>query len=152
LPKAEKSVEMAVPLQFFYDMITDYPRYPDFVREVKTSEALETVGNVTKVAFTLRVLTRPFDYVLEMTAEPGVGLSWTLVESKTLKQNDGGWTLEALDDASVRVTYWNDLAALAWIPKRFINALIRVSLPAMLRHWKKLAETEYLASQPKPST
>jgi len=142
--QAEKSTVAKVPIEAFFATITDYLAYPQILDDIQTSSIVSREGHVVTVAFTLKVLFRTFDYTLRMVEEPpadGVArLTWSLVSSSTLKQNDGGWRLEALSPTETKVTYWNELGARSWLPKAFINALARIVLPKMLRRWAQYAE------------
>ena len=134
----------------------DYRAYPQILDDIKSAEILERAPGVAVVAFQLRVLLKGFDYTLRMVEHPPAipagaapdaparaTLSWTLVHSKTLKQNNGGWELEAASPTETRVTYWNELAARAFLPKSFINALARIALPSMMKRWSSYAEARH---------
>ncbi|MCC6620002.1 MAG: SRPBCC family protein [Deltaproteobacteria bacterium] len=148
---AEKSTVAKVPIEVFFATITDYLAYPEILDDIQTASVVSREGHVTTVAFTLKVLFRTFDYTLRMVEEPPTGgmakLTWSLVSSGTLAQNDGGWRLEALSPTETKVTYWNELAARSWLPKTFINGLARIVLPKMLKRWAHYAETHHAAAQ-----
>jgi hypothetical protein len=38
------------------------------------------------------------------------------------------------------VTYWNEVASKGFLPKTFINTLVRIALPSMLKRWSDYAE------------
>jgi len=137
--RGERSMVAQVPLEVFFATITDYTAYPRILEDIKTAEVVTREGNVVVVAYTLKVLLKAFDYTLRMVEERPNALSWSLVSSSSLKQNDGGWRLEALAPKLTRVTYWNELAARSFLPKSFINGLARIALPSMLRRWAAYA-------------
>lgn len=144
--RGEKTVTVHVPLTDFWKTITDYTAYPKILDDVKTATVVERTGHEAVVAFTIKVLLKGFDYTLRMREEPpgpdadSAALSWSMVDSSTLSQNDGGWRLEKLDATSTRVTYWNELASKGFLPKSFINGLVRIALPTMLKRWTSFAE------------
>jgi len=138
--RGEKTIIAPVPIEAFWATITDYVAYPQIIDDIKGAEIRERTGNVVVVAFQLRVLLKGFDYTLRMVEEGPNKLTWSLVSSSTLKQNDGGWTLEAVSPTETRVTYWNVLAAKSFLPKSFINGLARIALPSMLKRWTAYAE------------
>lgn len=148
--RGEKSILVPVPIDAFWATITDYRAYPQILDDIKSAEIIERAPGVAVVAFQLRVLLKGFDYTLRMVEHPPAALTpgtparatltWTLVHSKTLKQNNGGWELEAASPTETRVTYWNELAARAFLPKSFINALARIALPSMMKRWSAYAE------------
>jgi len=145
---ASKSIVTNVPMSAFFATITDYTAYPQILDDIQSATIVSREGNVVTVAFTLKVLFRTFDYTLRMVEAPPDGLTWTLVSSGTLSQNDGSWRLEAAGPSQTKVTYWNELAPRSWLPKSFINALVRISLPRMLRKWTAYAEERWQRDNP----
>ncbi len=144
--RGEKTVIVNVPIDAFWATITDYLAYPRILEDVKTAEIVSREGHVTTVAFTIKVLLKGFDYTLRMVEElpaegkPTANLTWTMVSSSALSQNDGGWRLEAAGPNATRVTYWNEVASKGFLPKTFINTLVRIALPSMLKRWSDYAE------------
>lgn len=143
--RGEKTVVVAVPLEDFWLTITDYTAYPRILEDVKTATIVERTGSEVVVSFTIKVLLKGFDYTLRMREEPPgpdghASLTWSMVSSSTLAQNDGGWKLVKVSETSTQVTYWNELASKGFLPKSFINGLARIALPAMLKRWSAFAE------------
>ncbi len=138
--RGEKTIVVPVPIEAFWATITDYLAYPRILDDIKSATIVERDANATVVAFELRVLLKSFDYTLRLVEQAPTTLTWSLVTSKTLAQNDGGWTLEAISPTETRVTYWNVLAAKSFLPKSFINALARIALPSMLKRWSRYAQ------------
>ncbi len=138
--RGEKTIIAPVPIEAFWATITDYLAYPKILDDIKGATIVERTNNVVVVAFQLRVLLKGFDYTLRMVEEAPHELTWSLVSSSTLKQNDGGWRLEAISPNETRVTYWNECAAKAFLPKSFVNGLARIALPSMLKRWTSYAD------------
>ena len=138
--RGEKTITVPVPIEAFWATITDYLAYPEILDDIQSAEIVEREANVAVVSFQLKVLLKRFDYVLRLTEEAPTRLSWTLVSSKSLAQNDGGWELEAVSPNETRVTYWNELAARSFLPKSFINGLARIALPSMMKRWSRYAQ------------
>jgi ribosome-associated toxin RatA of RatAB toxin-antitoxin module len=138
-----RSTTIAVPIDFFWGLITDYARYPEMLDEMKDVRVLSRSGNEVTVAFSARVMLKSFTYTLRLVEERPNRLSWSLIESDTLSVSNGGWVLEALGPTTTRAHYTAELRAKIWLPKAFLNALTTLSLPAMLRHWSRYAEARY---------
>ena len=140
MPKARKTVTVPVPAAFFWGLITDYASYPKYISNCTSAKILSREGDVVVAAFEVKVV-RTFDYTLRLVLDPEhYRVDWTLVDSKTLRQNDGGWQLNETAPGQTMVTYWNDLAAKFWLPKTFLNGLVQIALPSMLKEWRILAE------------
>jgi coenzyme Q-binding protein COQ10 len=138
-----RTTTIAVPVEFFWGLITDYERYPEMLDEMKSVRVLSRSENEAVVAFSVRVMLKSCSYTLRLVEERPNRLSWSLVDSDMLSVNKGGWVLESLGPTSTRATYSAELKAKIWLPKAFLNALTNLSLPSMLRHWSRYAEARY---------
>lgn len=139
MPKARKTVDIKVPAEFFWGLITDYDKYPDYITNCTTAKVLSREGDTIVATFTVKVV-RSFDYTLKLELDPEhYRVDWVLVESKTMSQNDGGWQLTETEPGVTTVTYWNEVAAKFWLPKTFLNGIITLALPSMLKEWRSLA-------------
>jgi coenzyme Q-binding protein COQ10 len=138
-----RTTTIAVPVEFFWGLITDYERYPEMLDEMKHVRVLSRTDREVVVAFTVKVLLKSFNYTLKLVEERPNRLTWSLVESDTLSVSNGGWELEALGPTTTRANYRAELRAKMWLPKAFLNALTNLSLPSMLRHWSRYAEARY---------
>ena len=90
-----------------YEVATDFERYPDWARDVKSATVLErdSEGRGAKVEYRAAGLGKSFRYTLQYdyTAAPGA-FSWTLVEGEGLRALDGTYTFAA-DGDGTRVDY-----------------------------------------------
>jgi len=140
MPKAKKTVGVQVPAEFFWNMITDYESYPKYISNCTSGEIVSRDGDTIVAAFEVKVV-RTFDYTLRLVLDKEhYRVDWTLVSSKTLRQNDGGWQLTETEPGHTMVTYWNELGAKFWLPKTFLNGLVQIALPSMLKEWRILSE------------
>ncbi len=135
---AEQSIVIDVARDAFMAVIADYERYPEFLRDMKETRIVQRDSNVVDVAFTLH-LVRRIDYTLRLVEDPPNGLSWTQVDG-AFKRNDGGWTLESLDDGRTRATYRIEVAVGVFVPGSIVNRLVGQTLPDTLRAFKDRAE------------
>jgi len=89
-----------------FEVIGDFATYPEWQDEVQEAEVLAIAedGWATRVRFVLdaKIFTTTFvlDYVYTDTT-----ISWTLVQSDTLRRNDGSYTLADHGDGTTDVTY-----------------------------------------------
>ena len=143
LHSARRSVEIDVPAEFFYEVLTDFASYPDFLSEVVSIDARKTGDERWVTRFVARVL-RQFEYTLEIVGTPYEKLDWTLEEPGFFLDNRGGWRLESLTDTSIRATFHLDIRVSAFVPKAMTNRLAATSLPQVLGEWKERAEHLYI--------
>jgi ribosome-associated toxin RatA of RatAB toxin-antitoxin module len=136
---AEHSIEIDVPPDAMYRVITDYERYPEFLPEMETVRVVRRDGETCDVHFTLNLVKR-LTYTLRLVGRPGKGLDWSLVEGG-FKANNGGWTLEALPGGRTRASYRVHVEVGVFVPGAIANRLIGQTLPATLKNFKARAES-----------
>ena len=137
---AQKTIIIAAPLEVLYGVITDYRRYPEFIKEMEAAEVVSRNANRVKVRYTLHVVRR-IVYVLEHEETPNHSLRWWLVESKWMKSSDGSWSLEDFGDGQTRATYAAGVQPKVFVPGRVATFLQGQMLTATLESFKIRAES-----------
>jgi hypothetical protein len=87
-------------------ILLDFPRYPEWARDLKSVEVVSTddQGRATEVRFRAAGMGRSTQYTLSYDhTEPNV-LAWVLSEGDIMRKLDGRYVLEAADGATA-VTY-----------------------------------------------
>jgi hypothetical protein len=88
------------------DILLDFPRYPEWARDLKSVEVMATDdrGRATEVRFRAAGMGRSTQYTLAYDhAEPNV-LAWVLSEGDIMRKLDGRYVLEDADGQTA-VTY-----------------------------------------------
>ena len=101
----EKTTIAASP-EAVLGILLDFPRYPEWARDLKSVEVLATdaEGRATEVRFRAAGMGRSTNYTLAYDhSEPGV-LAWALTEGDITRKLDGRYVLEAAD-GNTAVTY-----------------------------------------------
>lgn len=143
MKSAVRSIDIDVPIDRVYALLVDFASYPDFVPNQTRARVLDAADGRWRVDFQLSVA-RKLDYVLDLEGEAPTRLTWTLVEGDMMKQNDGGWTLEPIDDgARTRATYRLEVELEGFVPRSVTRILIERTLPATLEAFKKEAERRH---------
>ncbi len=140
-PGSERSAIAKVPLTTVWRTLIDYENYPKILDEIVHARVLERRPHLTIVEFRAKVLFRRFDYTLAMH-EGGhpFSLSWTLVQSRALRVNEGRWTLEALGARETNVTYRVHVVPSLPLPEFFVRGVTNLTLPKMVQKWARYAE------------
>lgn len=142
---AQHSIVVDVPAHAFYEVITDFARYPEYLTSVTAVDILRHQGNEWDVAFNVRVL-RNIDYTVRHVGVPAQSLSWTLLEPGYLIENEGGWRLEPTGPAQVTAHYEVAVSVSRFVPASIQRQLVQVTLPEVLKEWKLHAEARYQKS------
>ena len=104
--QASSSITIDATRTEVMDVIADFGAYPEWAGFVKQATVLEegSGGRPTKAKFVLDAGVLKADYTLAYTwAEDDSAVSWTLVESGTLKEMTGSYSLSG--DGPTEVTY-----------------------------------------------
>lgn len=141
MPGASHSVEIDLPVRGFYELITDFERYPELVSDIRESRVLVRKGSTWDVWFRAHVVT-DVEYTLRLTGAAPRALTWVLIESPFMSANSGGWELEELAGDRTRATYSVELALNRAVPGPLLRMLVQARLPKMLDEWASRAREE----------
>ena len=141
MSNAQQSIDINVPVDKFYGLITDFENYSSFLNDVKAARVLTREDEVWNVEFTIHLIRR-LNYVLRLEGTPNKALNWSFVSGQMFKTNNGGWILEDRGDTT-HATYTVDVELTRFVPKAISSRITQISLPTMLNQWKKHAETLY---------
>lgn len=137
---AQKSVIVAVPPEKFFEVITDYAKYGEFLPEVKGIKVDAGHGPVREVTYTVDITAKVITYTLKHTAEKPAKMTWTMIKGEMMKGNDGSWTLKPAANGGTEATYAIDLKLSSLVPGFIEKLLAEQSLPGLLANFKARAE------------
>ena len=140
MASASRSIVIDASPERVFDVIADYPRYPEFLSEVKSIHTSDRNGNQVDIHYEVDVVKR-IHYTLRMVEERPRSLRWTFVKGEVMKDNHGSWALEPTPDGRTRATYTVDVAVGLLVPRPILAALVDSSLPKMLESFKKRVES-----------
>ena len=104
--QSTQSIVVSAPAADVMGVIADFEAYPQWVRAARTVEVLEAGpdGRARRVRFVIDATVLADEYVLDYTWDDDRRVSWTLVQSKIMKRQEGSYTL-AGTDGGTEVTY-----------------------------------------------
>lgn len=140
-----REIVIDVPIERFYDLVVDYPRYPEFVPGIHGCRVKAATGAGRDVEYELDVGVKKIRYVLRHVEERPRRVSWSLVTGDWMKVSSGSWELEEADGRTrARYTVDIQIAKPALVPQaivdRVADELTRVQLPRTLDAFKRRAE------------
>lgn len=125
----------------FYQIVSDYENYPEFLSEVKETEIIKEEDNKKLVEFRVSLI-KDFSYRLWITEEKNQGISWVFDSGDIFKISNGHWKLE--DEAGkTRATYWVEAKFNMFVPGPIAKALVSVNLPNMISAYHKRIKEVY---------
>jgi ribosome-associated toxin RatA of RatAB toxin-antitoxin module len=125
----------------FFKIISDYERYPEFLKEVSKTKVLQSSASKKLVEFEVSVI-KTFKYNLWLNEAAPTDLSWELESGDMFKTSVGSWKLQ--DEAGkCRATYFIDASFNLFVPGPIAKALVTVNLPAMMSSYHKRVQELY---------
>jgi coenzyme Q-binding protein COQ10 len=125
----------------FFKIISDYDKYPEFLKEVKECRVVNTEGPRKLVEYTVSVV-KDFSYRLWMTEEAPNKITWVFESGDLFKVSTGLWQLE--DEAGkTRATYAIEAKFNMFVPGPIAKALVSVNLPNMMSSYHKRVKELY---------
>lgn len=139
MAEASRTVEMNVPRDKLWSVITDYEKYSEFVDGVHSIKVLSQDKSKARVQYAIQLLGKEITYVLDHVSESPTKMHWTLVESNIMKSNEGAWELKDLGGGKTEVTYRLALDFKIYVPGMILNGLVKSSLPKMMESFEARA-------------
>lgn len=153
MPATSRHILINAPIDTVFAVISDFDRYPEFIRDVKAAEVVEEWKNECEVEMTLRIM-RDIRYTLHFSLEPPHRMDWHLVSGEVLRKNTGSWELAKAGKA-VRATYTVEVGFGPLVPAMIGDMLVNANLPTLLQSVKQRAEALVAGSprkKPKATT
>lgn len=106
--QATLSMRIEAPLEAIRDVLLDFDQYPTWARDIKNVTVLtrDAGGVATDVRFRAAAMGRSTSYTLryDHSGAP-LRLGWVLAEGDIMRQLDGEYEFEPLDDGATMVIY-----------------------------------------------
>jgi coenzyme Q-binding protein COQ10 len=124
----------------FFNILKDYEKYPQFLKEVKSCRILEDRGNEKIVEYKVSVI-KDVMYLNKQLEMPPNEIRWKFMKGEVFKSMEGSWKLEATADNRTRATYWVSAEFGLFVPSMITKTLLSVNLPAMMQaHHRRVKE------------
>lgn len=122
--------------QEMFDLLKDYEKYPEFLKEVKSCKVLQDKGNEKIVEFKVSVV-KDIMYLNVHKENPPSELSWKFMKGDLFKSMSGSWKLEDAPGGKTKATYTVAAEFGMFVPGMITKTLLSVNLPAMMLAYHK---------------
>ncbi len=137
---ATRSIVINAPVDACFAVIADVERYPEFLPEVKKIKTSNRKGNEVDAQYEADFKVKIIKYTVRLKEEKPNKLSWTYVDGEFMKDNHGGWVLEAQGDQT-KATYSITVEVSRLVPNSVVTMLTESQLPTLLENFKKRIES-----------
>lgn len=141
MAKVSESIDIEASPETCFRVITDYEKYPSFLKETKGVVVRKKSGQTAEVTYSIEVI-KKISYTLKMVGKPPTTIAWSLLEGDMMKKNSGEWNLKGSGNGKTRATYTIDVEFGIFVPGMISKMLVGSNLPSMLKSFKKRIEEE----------
>jgi hypothetical protein len=141
LKRAEHSAEIEAARERCFALLLEYESFPDWQRAVRSVAVLgrDDAGRGRDVEFHIDAKIRTVRYVLRYSYEPPGWIGWEYVEGD-VKDVNGEFVLEQVDDGVTLATYRLELDPGVWLPGPVMKVLRDQVMKGAVEDLKRRAE------------
>lgn len=119
----------------FFDLVTDYESYSDFLSEVQSCKVLSEEGGKKIVEYQVSVI-KSFKYINEHQETRPSEVRWKFIKGDIFKTMAGHWRLSD-EGGKTRAEYYAEASFGLLVPKIMTQKALSVNLPAMMKAYHK---------------
>lgn len=127
LARAVSCFEIAAPRDVVWQTLTNFPKYPDLFKRIKTCRVTKREGDIVFIESMMKsqLFIKPCQHTVnDLTNGPGT-LKWKLLDGN-FKSVEGEWSLEPLKDgARTKVTYAIEVEP-GMVPQAMVSMFLKV--------------------------
>lgn len=135
-----QEIEIKATPKQCYDVVWDFEKYPDFLKDVKSVDVDAKKAKTCQVTYHVEVI-KKIAYTIDLIGTPHTKIEWTFVKGDIMKDNRGSWEFEEIKKGLTKAIYKIDVKFPIFVPSSVTKALVGKNLPAMLENFKKRIES-----------
>jgi ribosome-associated toxin RatA of RatAB toxin-antitoxin module len=142
MAKADLKKTLSVDSDAFFETITKYEEYPQFIDGLTQARVDRAETGLTVVHYKLNMMGKDLEYVLEHKADASSKkMEWTLIESDVFKKNSGFWHVKPSGNGKCEIEYEVEVEFKMMVPGFLLKRLVSGSLPAMIKSFEDRAKS-----------
>lgn len=141
MAQAEQEKTYDVDAAKYYQAVSGYEKYPEFVDGMKKVKAERGANGEITAHYELSMMSKDMSYSLKIKEDPANhSLNWTLLKSEFFKVNNGAWKIESLGAGKCKVTYSLEVEFNFSVPGLILKGLVKGTLPSMMKSFYERAK------------
>lgn len=128
--------------QEFFDIATDYAKYPEFLNEVKSCKVVKAEGDTKLVEYKVSVV-KAMTYTLKTKEVAPSLVSWEFAGGDAFKTMNGSWKIEEAPGGKCKCHYDVEASFKIFVPGPVATTLLNVNLPTMMAAYHKRIKALY---------
>ncbi|MBN2495224.1 MAG: SRPBCC family protein [Deltaproteobacteria bacterium] len=143
MSKATRSIQVGVPPERFFEVLTDFDSYPAFLAGLGMTGVWirERGDRIRVVEHAVKKMGTTVKYTLRYELSPPERLTWILVKGQMMSKNEGSWRLEPAGESGTRATYSAEIRFGLLVPKSLIKIMLERELDELMQAFKQRAES-----------
>lgn len=125
----------------FFDILIDYEKYPEFLKDVKSCKVIEDKGSEKRVEYGIQVI-KDITYVNRHYETRPTEIKWIFEKGDLFKSMKGGWKLEPVN-GKTKATYVIAAEFGLFVPGMIIKTVLSANLPDLMRAYHKRVKDVY---------
>ena len=127
--------------QEFFDIIKDYARYPEFLKDVKSCRVIEDKGSEKLVEYKISIV-KEITYVNQHFEKEPSTIHWKFVRGDLFKSMEGGWKLDEAG-GKTKATYILRGEFSLFVPGMLVKTALAANLPSMMKAYHQRVKELY---------
>jgi ribosome-associated toxin RatA of RatAB toxin-antitoxin module len=138
--KADQEKTFDVSADKYFQAVSDYEKYPQFVEGMKKVKA-ERNGSEVTAHYELSMMGKDLSYSLKVREDPAKKtVDWSLLKSDFFTINNGAWKIESTGPNSCKVRYGVEVEFNFPVPGFILKGIVKSQLPTMMDGFYKQAK------------
>lgn len=128
LARAISVFDVAVPAKTVREVLSDFPKFPEFMKRIKTVEVVRREGNMTFTQSYLKpqfLVNQPLNHTItDVYSKPNT-IEWVLVDGN-FPSASGRWEIEPLSSHACRVRYTVAVEPGPFVPPHLVSFALKL--------------------------
>jgi coenzyme Q-binding protein COQ10 len=125
----------------FFNLVSDYEKYPEYLTEVKDVKITKTSGATKEMEYSVSLI-KTFKYKLKVEEKAPTEIKFHFISGDVFKTMKGSWLIQP-KGTSCSVTYSVEATFGLLIPDSIAKPLVSANLPMMIENLKKRVKQLY---------
>lgn len=140
MAQAEQVKEYDVDAAKYFQAVSQYENYPQFVDGMKSVKVERNGGSIVG-HYELSMMSKDMSYSLNLKEDAAAGeVNWTLAKSEFFKVNNGAWKIESTGAGKCRVKYSLEVEFNFSVPGFILKGIVKGTLPTMMNSFYERAK------------
>ncbi len=141
MAQAQISENFNCKAEEFFQIVSDYEKYPEFITGVSSVKVTKNDGSVKEMEYSVSIV-KSFKYKLKVTEVSPTSVVFTFTSGEMFKTMKGSWNIKP-DGEKCKVDYNVEATFGMLVPSFMADQLVKVNLPILIQNFKTRIKAIY---------